>query len=533
MTKTFLLASTALSLLAVAAPAQAAAKPHKPSYEELLRRLDALERRVDQQQRTIDQQQQAAPTPQGEQAQQNIADIRTRLSTLEQTAADTSWTFDNSRPTIRSGDGRFQMSVRGRFHVDAATYWQDHNFPASHPVPQAQRDFASGVIVRRAQFGVEGRAFKDFIYELRLDFGGSSSEGESSLVNLARVAYVGIPDWRINAGVIEPVFTYGNSVSSNEITFVERADVVNVATGSFGGGDTRRGVEVNYQHAGLISPSDNLTFSVGYTGQTTQNNVSAPTNHGSDEGTQVIGRATYRPWSDGVSNIQFGVNAARIASITGAATPGAQQSIQFRDRPETREGLEGQRLVDTGGIPATGGWLWGLEGGANWQNFYVAGEYYRFGIDRDTNLRAACPACIHANDPDFSGWYVEGSWVITGEPKTYSASNSANNYAVWGSPRVIKPFSLDGDSWGAWEVALRYSELDLNYREGQALHAAPVGGIRGGDEKIWTVGANWYLNNNIRMMFNYLNIDVNRLNSAGLEQGQTVDAGEMRLQFAF
>jgi len=204
MGKTFLLAGTALAVLALSTPADAAQR-HKPSYDELLRRLEQLENRVDKQQRAIDQQQQAAPTPQGAEAQQNIADIRTRLSTLEQTAADTSWSFDNGRPTIKSGDGRFQMALRGRFHVDAASYSQDHSFPASHPVPQAQRDFASGVIVRRAQFGVEGRAFKDFWYELRLDFGGSSSEGESSLVNLARVAYTGIPNWRINAGVIEPV----------------------------------------------------------------------------------------------------------------------------------------------------------------------------------------------------------------------------------------------------------------------------------------------------------------------------------------
>ena len=123
--------------------------------------------------------------------------------------------------------------------------------------------------------------------------------------------------------------------------------------------------------------------------------------------------------------------------------------------------------------------------------------------------------------------------MITGEPKTYSPSNPSNNYAVWGNPRVITPFSLDGNSWGAWEATARYSSLDLNFRPGRRLLPAPVGGIRGGEEKIWTVGVNWYLNNNIRMMFNYLMIDVNRLNSAGLQQGQNLDAAEARLQFAF
>ena len=34
-----------------------------------------------------------------------------RLSALEQNFNDTSWTFDNSRPTVRSGDGRFTLSI--------------------------------------------------------------------------------------------------------------------------------------------------------------------------------------------------------------------------------------------------------------------------------------------------------------------------------------------------------------------------------------------------------------------------------------
>ena len=48
-----------------------------------------------------------------------------RLSALEQNFNDTSWTFDNSRPTVRSGDGRFTLSFRARFQFDSATFFQD------------------------------------------------------------------------------------------------------------------------------------------------------------------------------------------------------------------------------------------------------------------------------------------------------------------------------------------------------------------------------------------------------------------------
>ena len=49
----------------------------------------------------------------------------TRLSTLEQNFNDTSWSFDNARPTVKSGDGRVTMSFRVRLQVDSANFMQD------------------------------------------------------------------------------------------------------------------------------------------------------------------------------------------------------------------------------------------------------------------------------------------------------------------------------------------------------------------------------------------------------------------------
>ena len=93
---------------------------------------------------------------------------------------------------------------------------------------------------------------------------------------------------------------------------------------------------------------------------------------------------------------------------------------------------------------------------------------------------------------------------------------------------------------GAWKVAARYGGLDLNWRAGEIEkhRHSPLGGVRGGDERIWTLGLNWYLNNNVLMRFNYLIADVNKLGfvtSAGsttLQQiGQNFTALGLRLQF--
>ena len=66
-----------------------------------------------------------------------------------------------------------------------------------------------------------------------------------------------------------------------------------------------------------------------------------------------------------------------------------------------------------------------------------------------------------------------------------------------------------------------------------------MGGVRGGEEKIVTVGLNWYLNNNVLLRFNYLNGKVDKLGfittgtSTVLGQvGQNFSVYALRLQIS-
>jgi phosphate-selective porin OprO/OprP len=329
-------------------------------------------------------------------------------------------------------------------------------------------------------------------------------------LNLARVAYLGIPNFRINAGVIQPIMTYGDTVSSGQLMFLERSEINNIATDSYGGSDARRGIELTFQKADLLMPGDNLIISGAFTGNKTGDQTGHGT--GGDENTQVVGRIAYRLWSDGTSNIQIGGSGADILHRSPTS-----QGLQLRDRPELR--VDGTRLIDTGSLAATGGYYWGADAEMNWQNFYLGGEYAKFSIDR-----------TNGTTPTFSGWYTEGSWVLTGETKAYGVSATNNEYGSWGIPAPSRPFSLKGNSWGAWELAARYSDTDLNWEENTSGT-----GVAGGDEKIWTVGLNWYLNRNVRMMFDYLNVSVDRLAAPGstTQVGQDFNALGYRLQFQF
>ena len=99
--------------------------------------------------------------------------------------------------------------------------------------------------------------------------------------------------------------------------------------------------------------------------------------------------------------------------------------------------------------------------------------------------------------------------MLTGESRRYNPVTGS-----FQNPRPKAPFSSEG-GFGAWELAARYSHMNLNFQEGLAGTAAVPGSVRGGDQNVLTLGVNWYLNPNFKVMMNYLLIDVDRLNPAG------------------
>jgi phosphate-selective porin OprO/OprP len=114
--------------------------------------------------------------------------------------------------------------------------------------------------------------------------------------------------------------------------------------------------------------------------------------------------------------------------------------------------------------------------------FSLQGEYFQTFLDSNAS-----------DDPEFEGYYIQGGYFLTGEHRNYSASNG-----YFTRVRSNQNFYPVKGGWGAWEVALRYSSIDLNDSD-----------IRGGKEDDITAGLNWYLNPNVRFMFNYVYADLN------------------------
>src|SRR5262245_18593032 len=93
----WLLCTAIVGALAVVVPAEAATKKapvaKAPSNAELLQRIEKLEQQLQDQKDTG-------------------MSVRARVTTLEQRADDVQVDFKDSRPTFKTGDGRFSLSIR-------------------------------------------------------------------------------------------------------------------------------------------------------------------------------------------------------------------------------------------------------------------------------------------------------------------------------------------------------------------------------------------------------------------------------------
>jgi phosphate-selective porin OprO/OprP len=218
---------------------------------------------------------------------------------------------------------------------------------------------------------------------------------------------------------------------------------------------------------GSMAIARRLGVGYGYAAGAWRFDVSA---HGGDlrgrsKGDGLAARLGFDPVNDGAETRHLGLSLA-------SESPD-DETARFRSRAEL-SGVSGQRL-DTGTVSGVDRILRaGVEGLWIRGAWMVKSEYLSARLERDT-----------APDAQVDGWYVDASWFPTGHKRGY------------------KDGLLEGPALGegerAVELAARVSRLDLD-----------DAGVRGGDATTLTLGVNWYLNRNVRLMANYVHVDSDR-----------------------
>lgn len=215
--------------------------------------------------------------------------------------------------------------------------------------------------------------------------------------------------------------------------------------------------------------------------------------NGGSDGRMVAARLAWVPRNQAGDVIHLGLSASRESPDGGTDGRGLYTPPVARLAARPEAGLAA-KLVDSGNLaPVERIDRSGFEGLWIQGPWSIQGEF----------LHAAVKLDGGRPNYDASGYYALASWVVTGESRPYSGGNVGN----------IRP---EG-AYGALELALRYSEIDLDDRP-----------IAGGRERDWTLGANWYINRYLKLQANYVHASSDR-------RGLAVDPNvvEVRAQIQF
>jgi phosphate-selective porin OprO/OprP len=432
--------------------ATATAAAPAPTGDAVLDRLNALEAKISRlEARNKELEEEAATT------QDRVQKVEVRAARAVQ---------PGPAPTFADVNGNFTFKPRGTFQIDYAA---------------ARRraggyNFSDGTDIRRGRFGFDGTFFKNYKYRIEAEY----VKGTVNLLD-AYVQYVGAKNWTFTVG--QQKAPYGLEANSTDAlnSFLERG-MANVAFGAVGA-ERRVGVTAayNYGNDKLIA-----TFGVFGSGEAVTRNATTR-----DESYSFNGRVTFEPINDTDKLVHLGASGFKVFNIPGNA-------LTLSDRPGFRE--DGGLLVSTLGSLSTGtspavgstagalvngaqtgvknATYWGLEAAGVYGPFSVQGEYNKLHVDRYGA----------ATSGNFDGYYVFGSFFVTGESRTFKG----------GAVDRVKPFADFNPSkgtWGAVEILARYDVLDLTDKSISPL-------ARKGET--WTGAINWYLNPNLRLFVNYI-----------------------------
>ncbi len=328
-----------------------------------------------------------------------------------------------------------ELRLGGRFHLDAVIADED------------ERAIDDDIEVRRARLYLAGRFQEDWSFKAEYEL----ANGRESWRNLW-LRYKLTRRTSVRVGNFVAPFGLEEVASSNYSTFLERG-LPSVLAPAF-----QTGVQLRTR--GRVLDQARWTFSTaGYL----EPLGDAGEDRRQSEHWGIAARGTFAPIAERRRLLHLG-GSLEYRNIRGSS----RYSISAR--PES--GIVSP-LLNTGRLAGVDDAItFGIEAAGLVGPFSLQGEYLRTALSRDSRP-----------DPAFDGWTLQASWVATGESRRYSRSS--------GSFRGVKPKR----DWGAVELALRISDLDLNDET-----------VTGGEATQLSAGITWYLRQNARLMFNLVDV---------------------------
>jgi phosphate-selective porin OprO/OprP len=348
-----------------------------------------------------------------------------------------------------SGDGNYTAQLGGRIVADFAGIAEDDALKTTIG------GNGTGVEFRQARLYARGTAFGRLAWKGDYDFAAGTVK--DVWVSLKKVPMVG----NIKVGRFKEPFSLEQMMSLRFITFMERSLADTFSPGR------SMGIQFND-----VIMDKKMTWAIGVFRQM-EDEFGDTVGFSDASAYQLTARGTAAPLYEmgGEQVVHLGLGYSHKFRDVGGG-----EDLRWRARPESHLA---QRVADSGALDSQGANLLNVEAAAVAGPLSLQAEYSSawtdLGVDGTSRSWGA---------------YVEVSYFLTGEHRNYDRKKG-----VFVRNTILEPL---GQGWGAWQIAARFSRLKVLNQTGE----------NAGNIRDISVGLNWYLYSNLRLMANYIYSDV-------------------------
>ena len=345
---------------------------------------------------------------------------------------------------------KFWFDIRSQ--VDAAAFFG------------ANKDYdaiGNGVGVRRARFAVKGQINEKWYGEFDMDLANGLIELKDALVR-----YTGVPNLDLQVGNFKENFSIQRNTTSRYLQFIERPMVCSALAPS-------RHLGFNAKYAkDWLWLSGGVFFQEVAGSEEWTNVADNNKDYGRNSGHSYTGKVVIRPlykMDDASLHLGFAGSYRTALTSTAPSDWGA-----YRASARNSTSINRKKYLDTDNLRGYDhNFLWTIEVAGHYKGLRYETAYIQDVVSFEKT--AADPATKH-----FQGWYAQAGYLLFGGRQRYDQSGAKYT-------RVER-----GRSWGDIELCGRYEFCDLN-----------DGNVYGGSAQAFTLGLNWYVNNNVKFMLNY------------------------------
>jgi phosphate-selective porin OprO/OprP len=375
-----------------------------------------------------------------------------------------------------SKDKNYHMWMDNRIYLDGAYYMDNYDNDLSYDENKERGQLkvpGQYITLRRMRFALKVDVGNKWYGEIDVDFAGNEIDVKDAYLR----HYLG--DWgQVRIGQFRMAQGMQQTTTSRYLKFIERANAYKF--------NPNRKLGIGYS-----SWSNHYMFKLGVFTEEVQNVDTKLYFKGAiHEVDPMQGVSTRLAW--------YPINEQGKLIHIGAGytynTPGLENRIKIDPKDETKvsqmEFLQA-KVKDVKGYQNI--------------NFELAGSYGPFRASAEYYMASMTRSEANLETVKFSGFYVQGAWLLTGE-------NHAWNYREAEFTQVRA-----NSKKGAWEVAARFSNMNLN-----DFNA----GVYGGEGDYYTAGLNYYASRNVKFMINYTFVDHDRYanDEGSLEWATKMDA---------